>query len=67
MSSNKQDVDLSISGQLRNLRDYALRNNYEIVREFVDEAESGRSASPRPAFNEMITLSKQQGNQACVH
>ncbi len=49
---------MSISGQLRNLRDYALRNDYEIVREFVDEAESGRSASSRPAYNEMIALSK---------
>jgi site-specific DNA recombinase len=58
VSSDKQDVDLSISGQLRNLREYALRNGYEIVREFVDEAESGRSASSRPAFNEMIALSK---------
>ncbi len=58
VSSNKQDVDLSISGQLRNLREYATRNSYEIVKEFIDEAESGRSASSRPAFNEMIALSK---------
>ena len=58
VSSNKQDVDLSISGQLKNLRDYAVRNGYEIVKEFIDEAESGRSASSRPAFNEMIALSK---------
>jgi len=58
VSSDKQDVDLSISGQLRNLRDYAVRNGYDIVKEFIDEAESGRSASSRPAFNEMIALSK---------
>jgi site-specific DNA recombinase len=58
VSSDKQDVDLSISGQLRNLRDYAVRNGYEIVKEFIDEAESGRSASSRPAFNEMIALAK---------
>ena len=58
VSSDKQDVDLSISGQLRGLRDYAVRNGYEIVKEFIDEAESGRSASSRPAFNEMIALSK---------
>ena len=58
VSSDKQDVDLSISGQLRSLRDYALRNGYEVVKEFIDEAESGRSVSSRPAFNEMIVLSK---------
>jgi DNA invertase Pin-like site-specific DNA recombinase len=58
VSSDKQDVDLSIAGQLRNLRDYALRNNYEIVSEFVDEAESGRSTSSRPAFNDMIASSR---------
>lgn len=58
VSLDKQDVDLSISGQLRNLREYVLRNGYEIVRELVDEAESGHSASSRPAFNEMIALSK---------
>ena len=58
VSSDKQDVDLSIAGQLRSLRDYAVRNGYEIIKEFVDQAESGRSASSRPAFNEMIALSK---------
>ena len=35
VSSDKQDVDLSISGQLRNLREYALRNGYEIIRVLV--------------------------------
>ena len=57
VSSEKQDVDLSISAQLRALRNYALRNNYEIIREFVDEAESGRSVA-RPAFKDMIRLAR---------
>jgi site-specific DNA recombinase len=57
VSSDKQDVDLSISAQLRALREYAQRNGHEIVREFVDEAESGRTAS-RPAFREMIALAR---------
>jgi len=57
VSSDKQDVDLSISAQLRALREYAERNEYSIVREFVDEAESGRTAA-RPAFREMISLAK---------
>ena len=57
VSSDSQDVDLSISAQLRAVRDYASKHGYEIVREYVDEAESGRSAS-RPAFREMIALAK---------
>jgi len=57
VSSDRQDVDLSISAQLRSLREYAARNNLMIVREFVDEAESGRT-SARPAFRDMISLAK---------
>jgi len=57
VSSEKQDTDLSISAQLRALRDYAERNGYQIVREFIDEAESGRTAA-RPAFKEMLALAK---------
>jgi DNA invertase Pin-like site-specific DNA recombinase len=30
VSSEKQDVDLSISAQLKALRDYASRNGYEL-------------------------------------
>lgn len=57
VSSDKQDTDLSISAQLNNLREYAVRNKYLIIKEFVDEAESGRTAA-RPAFREMISMSK---------
>ena len=57
VSSEKQDVDLSISAQLRSLREYATKNDYEVVREFVDEAESGKTAS-RPAFREMISAAR---------
>jgi site-specific DNA recombinase len=57
VSSDAQDVDLSISAQLRALRDYAAKQGHEILREFVDEAESGRTSS-RPAFREMIALAK---------
>jgi len=32
VSSDKQDVDLSVSAQLRALREYAARNGYSIVR-----------------------------------
>ena len=53
VSSERQDVDLSISAQMRALRDYADKNGYWVAREYVDEAESGRIAN-RPQFRKMI-------------
>ena len=58
VSSDRQDVDLSVSAQLRALKDYAKANGYSVAREYVDEAESGRVAD-RPQFREMI----EQGSQ----
>ncbi|MEW6601393.1 MAG: recombinase family protein, partial [Nitrospirota bacterium] len=58
VSSERQaEKDLSISAQLKALRKYAENKGFEIVREFVDEAESARTAD-RPAFQEMISLAK---------
>ena len=53
VSSDRQDVDLSVAAQLRALRDYAEKNGYLAVREYVDEAESGRIAD-RPQFRKML-------------
>ena len=53
VSSERQDVDLSVATQLRALRDYAEKNGYLVAREFIDEAESGRIAE-RPQFRKMI-------------
>ena len=53
VSSDRQDVDLSVAAQLRALRDHAARNGYSVAREYVDEAESGRIAD-RPQFRRMI-------------
>ena len=53
VSSDRQDVDLSVSAQLRALKDYARANDHSVAREYVDEAESGRVAD-RPQFREMI-------------
>ena len=53
VSSDRQDVDLSVSAQLRALRDYAQKHGYLVAREYVDEAESGRIAD-RPEFRKMI-------------
>ena len=53
VSSDRQDIDLSVSAQLRALRDYASKNGYVIAGEYIDEAESGRN-SKRPQFRRMI-------------
>ena len=53
VSSDRQDVDLSVAAQLRALRDYARDNGYTVAREYIDEAESGRIAD-RPQFRRMI-------------
>ena len=53
VSSERQDVDLSVSAQLRALKEYAKANGYSVAREYIDEAESGRVAD-RPQFREMI-------------
>ena len=53
VSSDRQDVDLSVAAQLRALRDYAQKNNYLVAREYIDEAESGRVAN-RPQFRQML-------------
>ncbi len=53
VSSDRQDVDLSVAAQLRALRNYAEKNGYHVAREYVDEAESGRIAD-RPQFKKMI-------------
>ena len=48
VSSDRQDVDLSVAAQLRALRDYARNNGYSIAREYVDEAERYRYDLPTP-------------------
>ena len=58
VSSDRQDVDLSVSAQLRALKDYVKSNGYSIAREYVDEAASGRVAD-RPQFREMIEEGRQ--------
>lgn len=57
VSSEKQDVDLSVSAQLKALRENAVKNNYQVIKEYVDEAETGRTTA-RPAFREMIATAR---------
>ena len=53
VSSDRQDVDLSVAARLRALRNYAEKNGYLVAREYVDEGESGRIAD-RPQFRRML-------------
>ena len=53
VSSDRQDVDLSVAAQLRALRTYAATHGCVVAREYVDEAESGRVAD-RPQFRRML-------------
>ena len=53
VSSDRQDVELSISGQQRAIREWSEKNGYTLVGEYVDEAESGR-IDTRDGFSQMI-------------
>jgi DNA invertase Pin-like site-specific DNA recombinase len=59
VSSERQDIDLSISAQLKAVREYAVRNEHTVVKEYIDEAESGRSID-RPGFKEMIVAARRK-------
>lgn len=59
VSSERQDIDLSISAQLKALREYASRNGHTVIKEYVDEAESGRSID-RPGFRQMIVSAREK-------
>ena len=60
VSSDRQaERDLSIPAQLKALRQYADKNGWKVVEQFIDEAESARTAD-RPEFQRMMGLSKQK-------
>jgi site-specific DNA recombinase len=60
VSSEKQaEKDLSISAQLKALRNYAEDRGWKVHKEYIDEAESARTAN-RPAFQQMIAHAKQR-------
>ena len=61
VSSERQDVDLSIASQLRALRAHAAKHDLRVVREFVDEVASGRTTD-RPQFQRMISEARRQGS-----
>ncbi len=53
VSSDKQDMELSIGAQLSNLRKYARQKGYLVHQTYVDEGISGTRAD-RPAFRQMM-------------
>ena len=60
VSSERQaEKDLSIPAQLKALRRYALERNWELVGEYIDEAESARTAN-RPKFKEMVAAARRK-------
>jgi site-specific DNA recombinase len=60
VSSDRQaERDLSIPAQIKALRQYADKQGWKVVEQFIDEAESARTAD-RPEFQRMMGLSKQK-------
>ena len=65
VSSNRQEKEgFSIPAQIKFLRDYAQKNDIEIVKEFV-EAETVKKAG-RVKFNEMVSYLHEHENQRII-
>ena len=63
-SKDQEREGYSIPAQLKLLRDYAVRNEMQIVREFID-VETAKTPG-RKRFNEMVHFFQQNGNSLCV-
>lgn len=59
--SSHSQTEQSIDGQLRVSYEYAKREGYAVVGEYIDRAISGTSADGRPEFQRMINDAKKQG------
>jgi site-specific DNA recombinase len=58
-SSAAQDDGFSIEAQQRAIREFAIKNNIEIVAEYIDKAKSGTNAN-RPAFQRLFSDCEQR-------
>lgn len=56
--SSSNQTEQSIDGQLRVCKEYALRNNLNVIREYIDRAKTGTSALRRTEFQQMIQDAK---------
>ena len=52
--SSKMQTEMSIEGQRRVVTNYAKKNNFLIVNEYIDRAKSGKNGK-RPSFQQMIS------------
>ena len=57
--SSHNQTDKSIEGQLLECHEYARRNEYTVIKEYVDRAKSAKT-DKRPAFQRMIVDSEKQ-------
>lgn len=58
--SSSNQTEASIEGQLKVCHEYASRNNYKVVHEYIDRALTGTS-DKRPSFQQMIEDSSRKG------
>lgn len=63
--SSENQKELSIEAQLRACTEFALRNGYSIVENYIDRAQSARS-DRRPAFQDMISDAKRHRFQVVI-
>ena len=58
--STEEQTELSPDSQIKQIREYAKRNDYIVPDEFIfhDDGISGRTTAKRPGFNKMIGIAK---------
>ena len=52
--SSHSQTEQSIEGQLKVCYEFAKRNDYNVIGEYIDRAISGKGAEKRPDFQRMI-------------
>ncbi len=66
--SSHSQTEQSIEGQLKVCYEFAKRNDYNVIGEYIDRAISGEDAEKRPDFQRMIADSaKRQFNAILVY
>ncbi len=63
--SSEKQTEQSIEGQLRDCRDFAERNGYEVIAEYIDRAYSGTNDT-RPDFQRMLADSAKRQFQYVI-
>lgn len=63
--SSENQNDVSIEAQMRAIKEYAVKNDYEIVKQYIDRAKSA-SSDKRPEFQKMIKDSKSGNFDAVI-